>query len=119
VNIRPPLSLFREGQLFGTIVTYSYETPWAEGWFEAVDQHALRAMIAACELLRDSQSWPDLASSEDDDARWEAAMERGGITEADLDRHRDGPWMIEMPDGSRHEIFLPIFDAEGFVTWRW
>lgn len=119
MTIQPPLPLFREGTLFGTILTYSYETPWAEGRIEAVDQHALRAMITVCALLQDSQSWPDLASSEDDDARWEAAMDRLGITQADLDRHSSGPWMIETPDGSRHDISMPFFDAQGFVTWRW
>ena len=119
MTVQTPLHLFLEGKLFGKIVTYGYETPWAVGRFEAADQHALRSMIQVCALRDDCESWPDLASREDDDARWQAALERRGITQADLDRHSSGTWTIETPDGNQHEIFLPFFDEDGFVTWRW
>jgi hypothetical protein len=117
--MEPPMNLFLEGKLFGKIVTYGYETPWAEGKFEATNEEHLRSMIEVCELLAEIESWPDLDSREEDDERWQAAMIRRGITEADLDRHSDGSWMIETQDGTKHEISLPVFDRKGFVTWRW
>ena len=118
VNFDPPMHLFLEGKLFGKIVTYGYETPWAVGKFEAADESQLRPMIEVCELSEEIESWPDLASNEDD-VRWQAALDKRGITEADLDRHSSGLWVIETQDGMRHEIFLPVFDRKGFVTWRW
>ncbi|MDQ3814542.1 MAG: hypothetical protein M3347_11400, partial [Armatimonadota bacterium] len=115
---QPPLKLFLDGKLFGTIVTYGYETPWAVGQLEAADQNHLRPMIEVCELSAEIESWPDLDSRKDE-ARWQAALDSRGITEADFDQHSNGPWIIETPDGLQHEIFLPVFDRQGFVTWRW
>ena len=117
--IKLPLKLFLDGTLFGKIVSYDYETPWAAGQFAAVNENHLRSLIEVCELSEEIESWPDLVSREEDDERWRAAMDRRGITEADADQHLNGPWIIETQDGTRHEIFSPVFDRKGFVTWRW
>ncbi len=119
MNLNPPFMLFLQGELFGMIITYGYDTPWAVGRLEAVDVNHLRSMIEVCEFSAEVESWPHLVSVEEDDERWRAALDRRGITQFDLEQYSDGPWLIEMQDGTQQEIFLPLFDHKGFVTWRW
>ncbi|MEZ0372737.1 MAG: hypothetical protein ACAI44_26840, partial [Candidatus Sericytochromatia bacterium] len=94
------------------------ETPWASGKFEPAETDAVRRMIEVCELSEEIENWPKSESA--DDARWQAALQARGITEADADRHLEGPWMIQTPDGTQHELpSPPVFDRQGFITWRW
>jgi hypothetical protein len=119
VNLKPPLKLFLQEQLFGTIITYGYDTPWAVGQIRAVDANRLCSMIKVCELLAEVQSWPDLVSVARDDERWQAALVSRGLTQSGLEQYSSGLWVIETQDRIKQEISLPVFDKEGFLTWRW
>ena len=117
--IEPPLELLRNGHLFGKIVTYGYETPWATGTIEAVNPSHLQQMIALCQFLETVESWPELDSDEAEESRWQLALEQRGLSQEDYDHYSQATWLVQTQDGTQHAIFAPHFDPAGFVTWRW
>jgi hypothetical protein len=119
VTFTAPFELLLEGRPVGTIVSYGYDQPWAMGRFDPLDAEWRQRMVAVCKHNHEVFSWPQSASRAADDARWEAALARRGITDADLALHGEGRWSLRLGDGTLYPIDFPDFDAEGFVTWRW
>jgi hypothetical protein len=115
--IRPPLDLMFDGVRFGRITSYGYDQPWAMGRFEPADVEMHRRLVESCELAAEIEQWPDLAADEDE-RRWNEALERRGLVHGDTGRLHDGRWTIRLDAGER-EVFPAEFDRAAFVTWRW
>lgn len=118
--MKTPMTLWLGTSVCGLISSYGYETPWASGRFEPTDADQHRRWVEACELETEIETWPEDDTPAAEEARWQAALIRRGITQADLDSRSRGPWQIEAPAGSKAQILSPpCFDRQGFVTWRW
>lgn len=120
MDLRLPMQVFKGPEPAGQLLSYGYETPWASGTFVALDPEALRRWIAVCELQEACESWPDEPDLDPDEQRWQAELAARGIEQADSDQFAEGPWRIQSQDGSLHELPAPpVFDRQGFLTWRW
>lgn len=115
---RAPLRLLRDGQPFGTIVSYGYETPWATGELVADDP----AAHARCDAVHAFRQWldaqPDLPDAEDD-ARYERACAERGLTVATIAECTEADWALIDDEGTTHPAYSPMFIGDGFITWRW
>ncbi len=116
---KAPMELSLNDDFIGTIVTYQYATPWAEGMFEPANETQHARLIAACEFLIWVETSEDRGSVEADDKAYFAELARRGVTEADVDTLTKGRWKIMLKDGQPYSISWPQFDKEGFITWRW
>lgn len=116
---RAPFRLLRDGQPFGTVVSYGYETPWAVGWLEA-DDPGEHARCDAAFALRDwLAELPDDLPDAEADARYARECDARGLTEAEVDRRTGAAWSLVDGDGHRHPAYALSFTGDGFITWRW
>lgn len=118
--IPTPMALYLNQQLYGQILSYGYETPWASGLFEAADPRAGLRLIQICTFYTDLEDWPDLDCPAAEDQRWENTLIEYGLTQADLDFYNTATWLIQAADLQEYTLPAPpVFDAQGFMTWRW
>ena len=114
-----PMRLILGEKLFGHIVSYFYATPWAEGKIEPIDREHHARLVIATEFLDWLEEQPDAPTDEEDEAIYDQELERRGITEEDVESISRGPWTIIPKDGEEQRIHWPMFDRDGFITWRW
>lgn len=116
---RAPLELLCDGQPFGTVVSYGYETPWATGRLVAGDPGAHARCDAAFALV----AWLEALPGDLPDAEVEVrhADERAarGLTEAEVERWTGATWSLVDEHGQRHPTSSLSFLGDGFITWRW
>ena len=111
MDLSVPMRLFLGEVLFGEIISYFYETPWADGKLVPEDNQQLLGMIEATELANEIESWPDDENDEDDEL-WNAALKRRGITDEIVNQQTFGPWYVETQDKKRHPISQVMFEKK-------
>ncbi|HEY9877983.1 MAG TPA: hypothetical protein V6D29_05980 [Leptolyngbyaceae cyanobacterium] len=116
--MKPPFKLLLDEEEIGSLVTYGYETPWATGQLEPVQQERQQWLINICEYL-DWISAIAAASEEEEDSQCNAELSRRGLTDQAVDEYYRGDWIIQLDDGTRYPVSPPRFYADGFVEWRW
>ena len=116
---RAPMRLLCDGQPFGTLVSYGYETPWALGRLIADDPGAHARCDAAFALSTWLADLPDDLADEEAEARYERERDARGLTEAEVERWERAEWSLIDGDGRAHPAYALSFIGDGFVTWRW
>lgn len=114
-----PMLLLREGQPFGVIITYGYETPWACGRVRAEDAAEHRRCDAVWAFLRWVEELPHELPDEEADRAYERECAARGLTEADIARCSAAAWVIVTADGQHYPAYSLTFDGDSFVSWRW
>ena len=116
------MKLYHNGNLFGSLTNYTYETPWAYADIEPVDPAAFDTLCRAYYFLDVviEEDWGNLTDQEEDQvyARRLADLK---LTEADLNQLRHGDWEIretERPD-RQGKIALTECHTDGWIRWRW
>ena len=112
-----PFRLLRDGQPFGMVVSYGYETPWATGRVVADDPAAFAQGEAVYDLLTWLDQFPDDLPDAEADALYERATR--GLTASDIDRWTSADWSLIDPAGHHHPAYALTFLGDNFVSWRW
>ncbi|MFN8538225.1 MAG: hypothetical protein U0232_12205 [Thermomicrobiales bacterium] len=116
---RAPFQLLRDGQPFGTVVSYGYETPWATGRVVAHDPAALAQGEAIAAFLAWADALPDALPDAEADARYERECAARGLTAAAIDRWTAAAWTLIDPEGNHHPAYSLSCLGDEFVQWRW
>src|SRR5919202_1806220 len=119
VVFRAPLRLLCDGQPFGTLIAYGYETPWASGRLVADDPAAHARCDAVHALLRCLDALPDDPDDAEADARYARERAARGLTEEEVERWTGADWALIDAAGQRHPAYALTFHGDGFVSWRW
>jgi hypothetical protein len=117
--LQAPFQLLRDGQPFGTVVSYGYETPWATGRVIPLDPAAFAQGEAVFDLLAWLDQLPDDLPGDEVDARYERECAARGLTEAEIDRLTSADWSLIDPTGRHHAAYSLSFIGDHFIQWRW
>ena len=118
--IPTPMALYLNQQLYGRILSYGYETPWASGRFEASDPRVGLRLIQICHFYAQVEDWTELDFPAAEEQRWQTALIEYGLSQSDLDLYNSAIWLIQAADLQEYTLPAPpVFDAQGFMTWRW
>jgi len=76
-----PIELHLEGVKVATILSFSYETPWASGKVEFVDDSLLQKLIAVTSVSSFDIEMDELGLEDDEEEKvWEAKLIELGIS---------------------------------------
>lgn len=117
-SFQAPMRLLCDGEPFGTVTTYSYETPWATGHFEALNQGLHERCMQACAFLQWVNNMPDELSDDEADRLYEQELTRRELAEDDLRWCSSERWAIVTDDREEHFV-NSLFFEDDFVQWRW
>src|SRR5438105_480664 len=114
MSFEAPLRLLRNHQMFGTITTYEYATPWADGKLIAVqkDQHD------RCILISSFLDWIEAQSSDLSDEQYDQELSKRGLSQEDLQQWWT-QWSVVTNDQEEHPVSLLRFYENGIIEWRW
>lgn len=112
------MQLSHRGVMLGSLVQYSYETPWASAQLITLDTTIIPRYAAIDAFLRWNEALPDDLPIEEADAIFYQELAMRGLDAAFLDSFLGG-WQVRMADGEIRKIRLPSFGADGWLTWRW
>jgi hypothetical protein len=119
VAFHAPFQLLRDGQPFGTVVSYGYETPWATGRVDADNP----ATLAQGEAVHAFLNWVEELPADLPDAEAEALYEREctsrGLTEATIAHWTHTAWTLIDTAGNHHPAYSLTFIGDDFIQWRW
>jgi hypothetical protein len=119
MTFQAPFQLLLDGEPFGTVVSYGYETPWATGRVETNDPAALAQGEAVYDFLRWVDALPDDLPDDEADACYERECAARGLTEATIDHWTSADWSLIDPSGRHHTAYSLSFIGDRFIQWRW
>lgn len=117
-----PMRLLRDGQPFGILVDYGYETPWATARLvEIADEVEMQRLVAYHNFLTwlESDSLADDLSIDESDEQYERELAAHGLSKETFDRCKGARWLVVTVGGQEHPLYAPDFDDDNVVQWRW
>ena len=114
-----PIELQLDGVKVATIHGFSYETPWATGKVEFVDDSLFNKLVAVTSMSSFDLEMDELDLEDEEEERmWDAKLRELGITWDDLKLDRDGRWSVTPSGSESQSIYSPRFFESKFMDWR-
>jgi hypothetical protein len=115
-----PMQLRHNNEPFGTITTYSYETPWATGHLVAHNKDLHDRCLAICSFIQwILETDSDNLSEEDSDKLYDHELASQKLTEADIHWYDTAEWTIVTSNGEEHSAYSLSFSTNNLIEWRW
>ena len=117
--MKTPIKLIFEGNQVATISNFGYETPWASGKVDFINEELFEKLVKVTLMLSFEFEIEDLGlSKEEEEKMWEAKLAELKICWEDLDLDQDEKWLMEPSGGEKQNIYALRFYKNGFMEWR-
>ncbi|MBV1874270.1 MAG: hypothetical protein KUG80_05795 [Gammaproteobacteria bacterium] len=114
-----PIELQLDGIKVATILSFGYETPWATGKVEFLDDSLFNKVVAVTSMSSFDLEMDELGLEDDEEEKmWEAKLIELGISWQDLKLDRDGRWSVTPSGSESQSIYSPRFYESKFMDWR-
>ena len=119
ITMNSPIKLHFENNPVATIHNFSYETPWASGEVEFMDQPFFQKLVCVTAMASFDVELEELNLSDaEEESLWDKKLSELGIDEDDLELDGDGRWSVETRGGEKQDIFAVQFYENGDLRWR-
>jgi hypothetical protein len=117
--MKTPIKLLFDNNPVATIISFGYETPWATGKVEFLDQAFFSKLISVTAMLFFIYKLEELnLTDKEEEQLYEAETLKLGIASNDSELTKDKRWSIVPDHGIQQEIYAVRFYESNFMDWR-
>ncbi|WP_417440855.1 hypothetical protein [Idiomarina sp.] len=114
-----PIELQLDGVKVATILSFTYETPWATGKVEFEDDSLFKKLVAVTSMSSFDLEMDELGLEDDEEEKmWEAKLSELNLSWQDLNLARHGRWSVTPRGSDLQLIYSPRFYESKFMDWR-